>query len=186
METDNSYCFAVNNGDLSKLHKAYHDTEYGFKAKSDNVLFGSLILEINQAGLSWNTIINKKDSIREAYANFEVSKISAFAEKDVENLLKNPGIIRMRGKIEAIIHNAKQVLLIQKGFGSFQNWLDQNHPLSEEKWTKLFKQTFKFAGKEITKEFLMGNGYIEGAHKKSCPIYTKTLAAKPMWTKKNS
>jgi DNA-3-methyladenine glycosylase I len=185
MESDNSYCFAVNNGDLSKLHKAYHDTEYGFKAKSDNALFGSLILEINQAGLSWNTIINKKESIKKAYANFEVSKIAVFAEKDIEDLLKNLGIIRMRAKVEAIIQNAQQVLLIQKEFGSFENWLDQNHPMLEEKWIKLFKKTFKFTGKEITKEFLMCNGYLEGAHKKSCPIYSKTLAAKPMWAKKN-
>ena len=186
MESENSYCFAVNNGDLSKLHKAYHDTEYGFKANSDNALFGSLILEINQAGLSWNTIINKKESIKKAYAHFEVSKIASFTDKDIEVLLKNPGIIRMRAKIEAIIYNAQQVLLIQNEFGSFENWVDQNHPLLEEKWIKLFKQTFKFTGKEITKEFLMGNGYLEGAHEKNCPIYPKILAAKPMWAINNA
>jgi len=60
--------------------------------------------------------------------------------------------------------------------------LDQNHPLSEKEWVKLFKKNFKFTGKEITKEFLMSNGYIEGAHEKNCPIYLKTIAAQPMWT----
>ena len=78
------------------------------------IFFGRLILEINQAGLSWNTIINKKESIRKAYVNFDISKIATFTEKDIESLLRNPGIIRMRAKIEAIIHNAKQVLIFQK------------------------------------------------------------------------
>ncbi len=181
MESKKSYCTAVKTGVLSKLHKTYHDTEYGFKAESDNAFFGRLILEINQAGLSWNTIINKKESIRNAYVDFDISKIATFTEKDIESLLRNPGIIRMRAKIEAIVYNAKQVLIFQKKNGSFENWLDQNHPLSEKEWVKLFKKNFKFTGKEITKEFLISNGYIEGAHKKNCPIYPKTIAAQPMW-----
>ena len=181
MEVVNSYCTSAIDGTLSSLHKVYHDTLYGFKAENDNELFGSLILEINQAGLSWDTILNKKESIREAYADFNIKAIASFTEEDIETLLDNPGIIRMRGKITAIIHNANQILLLQKTTGSFENWLNQNHPLSIEGWIKQFKTIFKFTGKEITKEFLMGNGYLEGAHEKGCPIYEKVLAAHPKW-----
>ena len=77
-------------------------------------------------------------------------------------------------------------LFFKKEFGSFENWLDQNHPLPEEEWVKLFKKKFKFTGKEITKEFLMSNGYLEGAHEKNCPIYPKTIAAQPMWAINNA
>ena len=77
MELSNSYCNQAFAGKLSQLHKAYHDTSYGFKAANDNELFGSLILEINQAGLSWDTILNKKDSIRKAYAGFNIEANSS-------------------------------------------------------------------------------------------------------------
>ena len=177
----NSYCTSAVNGTLSDLHKVYHDTEYGFKAKNDNELFGSLILEINQAGLSWDTVLNKKDSIRKAYANFDIEAVAAFTEDDISTLLGNSGIIRMRGKITAIIHNANQILSLQKTAGSFENWLNKKHPLAVDEWIKLFKTIFKFTGKEITKEFLMGNGYLEGAHEKGCSIYEKVLAAHPKW-----
>ena len=181
MDVVNSYCTSAFNGALSDLHKVYHDTEYGFKAENDNELFGSLILEINQAGLSWDTVLNKKDSIRKAYADFDIEVIAAFTEDDITTLLGNSGIIRMRGKITAIIHNANQILTLQKISGSFENWLNEKHPLAVDEWIKLFKTTFKFTGKEITKEFLMGNGYLEGAHEKGCPIYEKVLAAHPKW-----
>ena len=181
MEVVNSYCTSAVNGTLSSLHKAYHDTQYGFKARNDNELFGSLILEINQAGLSWDTILNKKDSIRKAYADFNIEAIAAFTDDDIETLMGDPGIIRMRGKITAIIHNANQILTLQKTAGSFENWLNENHPLAVDEWIKLFKKNFKFTGKEITKEFLMGNGYLEGAHEKGCPIYEKSVAAHPIW-----
>lgn len=181
MDVVNSYCTSAVNGTLSDLHKVYHDTEYGFKAKNDNELFGSLILEINQAGLSWDTVLNKKDSIRKAYANFDIEAVAAFTEDEISTLLGNSGIIRMRGKITAIIHNANQILSLQKTAGSFENWLNEKHPLAVDEWIKLFKTIFKFTGKEITKEFLMGNGYLEGAHEKKCPIYEKVLAAHPKW-----
>lgn len=181
MEPSNPYCSSAFNGKLSSLHKVYHDTEYGFIAKNDNELFGSLILEINQAGLSWDTILNKKESIRKAYAGFDIQTIAAFTDADIETLLENSGIIRMRAKITAIIFNANQILKLQKAAGSFEKWLDENHPLSIEEWIKLFKRNFKFTGKEITKEFLMGNGYLEGAHEKGCPIYEKSIAAHPKW-----
>ena len=186
MEVLNSYCTSAVNRTLSSLNKAYHDTQYGFKAINDNELFGSLILEINQAGLSWDTILNKKDSIRKAYADFNIEAIAAFTDDDIETLMGDPGIIRMRGKITAIIHNANQILTLQKTAGSFENWLNENHPLAVDEWIKLFKTIFKFTGKEITKEFMMGNGYLEGAHEKGCPIYEKTIAAHPKWYVKKS
>ena len=181
MELSNSYCNQAFAGKLSQLHKAYHQTSYGFKAANDNELFGSLILEINQAGLSWNTVLNKKDTIKKAYADYSIQKIAAFRDADIAVLMNNPRIIRMRGKITAIIYNANQILKIQKEAISFEKWLDSQGTLSVEDWIILFKKHFKFTGKEITKEFLMGNGYLEGAHEKGCPIYEKSIAAHPIW-----
>jgi DNA-3-methyladenine glycosylase I len=100
--------------------------------------------------------------------------------------MQDAGIIRMRGKITAIIYNAQQLLELQKTAGSFEAWLNKQGDLSVEEWIKLFKKTFKFTGKEITKEFLMGNGYLEGAHEKGCPIYEKTIAEHPNWYVKKS
>tara|TARA_B100000767_G_C19775927_1_gene542600 strand:- start:1560 stop:2120 length:561 start_codon:yes stop_codon:yes gene_type:complete len=177
----NTYCKNACDGELSDLHKKYHDTKYGFKALNDNELFGSLILEINQAGLSWNTVLIKKDSIKKAYAEFNIEKIAAFKDVEIATLMNNPGIIRMRIKITAIIHNAKQIQKIQKNYGSFEKWLDSQGKLSIKDWIKLFKKHFKFTGKEITKEFLIGNGYLEGAHEKGCLIYQKSIAADPIW-----
>ena len=89
----------------------------------------------------------------------------------IEELLSNPGIIRNKLKINAAIHNAKQVVVLQSEFGSFKNWLNENKGLSLEEWVKLFKKTFKFTGGEITKEFLVSTGYMKGAHIESCPIH---------------
>lgn len=177
----NSYCKAVESVKLSPLHKIYHDTEYGFPAKSDNELFGRMLLEINQAGLSWDTILNKKESIKEAYANFEVEKVAQFTEEDIEELLQNPGIIRMRLKVQAAINNAQVIIEIQKSHGSFMNWLDEQFPKSHEEWAKLFKKTFRFMGKEITKEFLTGTGYMKGAHDEDCSVLKEIIKLKPKW-----
>ncbi len=165
-------------------HKIYHDTEYGFPLKTDDELFGRLILEINQAGLSWITILKKKDSFRKAYRNFSVSKIAKFGKKDFDRLLSDSGIIRNRLKIEAAIHNANIILSLQKEFGSFENWLDFHHPKTREEWTKLFKITFRFTGGEIVNEFLMSTGYLKGAHDSSCSIGKKILKTKPAWSRK--
>ena len=148
MELSNSYCNQAFAGKLSQLHKAYHDTSYGFKAVNDNELFGSLILEINQAGLSWNTVLNKKDTIKKAYADYSIQKIAAFKDADIAVLMNNPGIIRMRGKITAIIYNANQILEIQKEAISFEKWLDSQDTLSVEDWIKLFKKHFKFSSRD--------------------------------------
>lgn len=165
------------------LHKNYHDNHYGFPIHDDNELFGRLILEINQAGLSWETILKKEQAFRMAYSNFEIDKIAAYMEADRERLLNDAGIIRNKLKINAAIENAKTILNLQKEFGSFEKWLEYHHPKSKEEWIKLFKKTFKFTGGEIVNEFLMSIGYLAGAHSANCQITQKILKQHPMWTR---
>lgn len=165
-------------------NKFYHDNEYGFTIESDDELFGRLILEINQAGLSWTTILKKKDNFRKAYKNFSIQKIAKFGPKDFDRLMNDAGIIRNRLKINAAIHNANVILTLKKEFGSFKDWLDHHHPKSKEEWVKIFKKTFIFVGGEIVNEFLMSSGYLEGAHGPGCPIYKKALKSKPAWNSK--
>ena len=170
---DNSYCKFVAKLDDDNLHKIYHDTKYGFAVNDDNELFGRLILEINQAGLSWITILKKENNFRKAYANFNVKVVAKFNEKDIQRLLSDPGIIRNKLKVNAAIYNANAILTIQENFGSFKQWLDLNHYRNKAEWVKLFKNTFKFTGSEITNEFLMSIGYLDGAHVPTCPIFKK-------------
>jgi len=176
-----SYCDYVQKLPKDNVHTHYHDKEYGFPLKSDDELFARLILEINQAGLSWETILKKKDNFFKAFDQFNIQKIAKYNERKIEKLLLDAGIIRNRLKIHATIENAKKVLEIQKEFGSFKEWLDHHHPLTKEEWVKLFKQNFRFTGGEIVNEFLMSTGYLPGAHAENCPIYSKVLRAKPSW-----
>jgi len=181
-----SYCSAIptmKEADLA-IHKVYHDQHYGFPIESDDELFCRLILEINQAGLSWTTILKKQDTFRKAYSNFNIKKVAAYKEKDVERLLNDPGIIRNKLKVNAAIENAKAIIALQKEHGSFKNWIDNNHPLSKEEWVKLFKKTFRFTGGEIVNEFLMSTGYLPGAHDEHCAVYKKVVKAKPAWKRK--
>jgi len=160
------------------FHGPYHDREYGFPVKGDDALFERLVLEINQAGLSWLTILKKRDAFREAFADFDIARV---ARMRPERLLKNEGIIRNRLKVEAAITNAKRVLALQKSHGSFAAWLDAHHPRSKDEWVKLFKKTFVFTGGEITGSFLLSTGYLAGAHEEWCPVYAKIMKAKPRW-----
>jgi len=176
-----SYCDAVKKMRPDNLNVHYHDTQYGFPIDDDNELFGRLILEINQAGLSWNTILNKQENFRKAYSGFQINKVAKYSEKDRARLLCDAGIIRNKLKVNAAIYNAQVILGFQKDFGSFKAWLDQHHPKTKEEWVTLFKKHFKFTGGEITNEFLLSSGYLAGAHVESCPIYEKTLKAKPAW-----
>jgi DNA-3-methyladenine glycosylase I len=180
-----SYCSAIErmSGDKQALHKNYHDHHYGFPIHNDDELFGRLIMEINQAGLSWETILKKEETFRKAYHNFSIKKVAAYAEKDRERLLQDAGIIRNRLKINAAIENAKTILALQKEFGSFEQWLEHHHPKTKEEWVKLFKKTFRFTGGEIVNEFLMSTGYLRGAHAEDCPVHKKVLKSKPMWAK---
>lgn len=178
-----SYCTAIEQmaGDRKTLHKAYHDKLYGFPIHNNNELFCRLVLEINQAGLSWETILRKEDAFRKAYHHFDIPTVAAYTGADRERLLADTGIIRNRLKINAAIENAKAIVLLQKEYGSFEKWLQFHHPKPKEEWVKLFKKTFKFTGGEIVNEFLMSTGYLPGAHDASCKIYKQVLKAKPMW-----
>ena len=171
MEKPSSYCAYVASLEADNVNRIYHDTQYGFPIESDDELFCRLILEINQAGLSWTTILNKQDNFRKAYSDFKISLVAAYGEADEVRLLADAGIIRNRLKVRAAIYNARQILELQAQFGSFKNWLDTHHPMRLEQWVKLFKKTFKFTGGEITNEFLMSTGYLEGAHVPGCLIY---------------
>ncbi len=175
------YCSYSSAQDATNVHRTYHDTAYGFPIESDSELYGRLILEINQAGLSWNLILNKEESFRKAFLNWDIDRIANFGDKETGILLNDAGIIRNRLKIQAAIHNAGVVKTLQKEFGSFSNWLDHHHPLSKEEWVKLFKKTFKFTGGEIVNEFLMSCGYLPGAHSEDCPVHKRILKLKPKW-----
>lgn len=176
-----SYCKYCEGKSEDNVHKVYHDHFYGFPISDDNELFGRLILEINQAGLSWETILKKEKGFRKAYDGFVIDKIAEYGEKDLQRLLSDASIIRNKLKVNAAVYNANKIKELRGDFGSFKGWLDKNHPLDREEWTKLFKKTFKFVGGEIVNEFLMSTGYLPGAHEKSCPIFDKILEEKPKW-----
>jgi DNA-3-methyladenine glycosylase I len=165
------------------VHGPHHDLEHGFPARSDDELFERLMLEINQAGLSWEIVLKKRDTMRSAYAGFELKKVAAFDEDDRARLLGDPGIIRNRLKVNAAIENARKILSLSEEFGSFAGWLDAHHPLRKDEWVKLFKKNFKFTGGEIVGEFLMSTGYLPGAHIESCPVYARVLKRSPAWAR---
>lgn len=168
-----SYCDFVQNLPLDNLHRQYHDHRYGFPIASDNELFGRFLLEINQAGLSWDLMLKKEENFRKAYAEFDIKKVADFTEEDRARLLNDAGIIRNRLKINAAIHNARVICELQDSHGSFRAWLDAQHPKKKEEWMKIFKKTFKFTGGEIVNEFLMSTGYLAGAHVEHCPTYAE-------------
>lgn len=181
-----TYCDYCNTHPEDTFNKNYHDSQYGFPLKSDDELFERLVLEINQAGLSWITILKKAENFRKAYDKFKIEKIARYTEKDCARLLADAGIIRNRLKVNAAIVNAQKILELKKEYGSFKNWLDAhaNHPLAKDDWTKLFRKTFIFTGGEIVNEFLMSTGYLPGAHQKDCPVFKKVAGQKPAWMKK--
>lgn len=154
---------------------AYHDDEWGVPVFDDRKLFEYLMLESAQAGLSWYTILKRRDGYRAAFANFDVVKVSKFTEEKVEELLLDIGIIRHRGKINAAINNAKLFIAIQKEFGSFSkymwgfvnhktivnNWENlEDYPATSKEsdaWSKdLKKRGFKFVGSTICYAHMQG------------------------------
>ena len=175
-----SYCDAAPG---HPFHGPYHDREYGFPLRDDDKLFERLVLEINQAGLSWLTILKKRAAFRSAYANFAVGRVARFNDARRQRLLQDEGIIRNRLKIDAAIENAKRIVAIQREHGSFRKWLHAHDPRPKEEWVKLFKKTFVFTGGEITGEFLLSTGYLPGAHVESCPVYARVVKARPPWTR---
>lgn len=162
------------------LYIEYHDNEWGNRVSDDKTLFEFLVLESAQAGLSWITILRRRENYREAFAGFDVKKVAAFTENDVENLMQNPGIIRNRRKIETTITNAQHYIEVQEEFGSFSNYLDSflpdgkpivNHfkslseipastPLSDAISKDMKKRGFKFFGSTICYAYLQAAGYV--------------------------
>ena len=172
-----SYCeFAQGHA----LHGPYHDTEYGFPISDETALFERLLLEINQAGLSWELMLKKREGFRAVYDQFEVDKVAAYGEQDRERLLGDARIIRNRLKVNAAIVNAQVIQEMRASHGGFSGWLDAHHPLTKEDWVKLFRKTFKFTGGEITNEFLMSIGYLPTPHREDCPIYMKIMQLDPL------
>ena len=163
------------------LHGPYHDHQYGFPLAGDDALFERLVLEINQAGLSWELMLKKREGFRRAYDGFSVEKVAAFGEIEVARLLADAGIVRNRLKVAAAIHNAGAILALRDSHGSFAGWLDAHHPRSKADWVKLFGKTFRFTGGEIVGEFLMSTGYLPGAHRPDCPVHARIVAAGPAW-----
>jgi DNA-3-methyladenine glycosylase I len=162
-------------------HGPYHDEEYGFPLRGDDALFERLVLEINQAGLSWLTILKKREGFQDAYDGFDVDTVAEYGDADRARLLADERIIRNRLKVEAAIHNARRIRELRESHGSFAGWLDAHHPRPKEEWVKLFRKNFKFTGGEITGEFLMSAGYLPGAHAESCPVHARILALDPPW-----
>ncbi len=176
-----SYCTYVKDLPANNLHRQYHDYAYGFPVHDDRLLFARLMLECNQAGLSWELMLKKKENFFRAYDNFDIDTVAAYADDDIARLKSDAGIIRNRLKIKAAIHNAQAIQKLQESHGSFEKWLDTQGKMSLKEWVKLFKKHFKFTGNEVTNEFLMSTSYLKGAHDNDCPIHKKILALKPKW-----
>jgi DNA-3-methyladenine glycosylase I len=164
-----------------EIHGPYHDREHGFPVRDDDALFERLLLEINQAGLSWLTVLKKRGAFRAAYDSFAIERVAAYEDDDRARLLADPGIVRNRLKIDAAIQNARTLLSIRSEHGSFAGWLDEHHPLSKPDWVRVFKRTFRFTGGEITGEFLMSTGYLPGAHHPGCPVFERVAELAPPW-----
>ncbi|SFM74923.1 DNA-3-methyladenine glycosylase I [Algoriella xinjiangensis] len=122
-----------------QIYIDYHDNEWGKPVYDDKILFEFLVLESFQAGLSWITILKKRENFRKAFANFDVEKIANFTEDDVEKLVLDEGIIRHRGKINAAINNAKLFIELQKEHESFSNfiWKYVNHQPIVNNWNSI-------------------------------------------------
>ena len=162
------------------LYIEYHDNEWGKEVSNDKNMFEFLLLESAQAGLSWITVLRKREAYREAFAGFDAEKIAGFTQEDVEQLMQNPGIIRNRRKIETAITNAQHYMEVQEEFGSFCNYLKSflpdgkpivNHfktldevpaatPVSDAISKDMKKRGFKFFGTTICYAFLQAIGYV--------------------------
>ncbi len=166
-------------GQNDELYIQYHDEEWGVPVHDDIKHFEFLVLEINQAGLSWKTVLKKRDNYKKAYDNFDPLKVARYDDQKITQLLNNAGIIRNRRKIEASIHNATRFLEIQREFGSFDSYIwrfvnnkpvvnswkcDTNIPsstiLSDTISSDLKKRGFKFIGTTIIYAHLQAIGII--------------------------
>lgn len=168
------------------LYLNYHDKEWGKPLYDDRKIFEFLVLEVFQAGLSWRTVLHKRENFRKAFAGFDFNKVSRFGKKNIAELINNPGIIRNRLKIEAAINNAKRLLEVRKEFGTFSKymwaWVDNKptinqirnlkdyQPFSKEVvlWAKdLKKRGFKFLGPTVLYAHMQAVGMVND-HMISC------------------
>ena len=175
----------------------YHDKEWGVPVHDDQLLFEHLVLDGFQAGLSWQTILNKRENFRKAFDNFDIERVAAFDSLRVEELLQDAGIIRNRLKIEAAINNAGRILEVQKEFDSFGHYLWQfighrtihNHfkdlhelpastLLSDTISKDLRKRGFKFVGSTIVYAFMQAIGMVND-HLTSCFRYRELIESNP-------
>jgi len=162
-------------------HGPYHDLEYGFPVNEEAKLFERLSLEVFQAGLSWLTVLKKREAINEAFFDFDVDRVADLQTSEIESLLENPKIIRNKLKIQAIRHNGN-IIRSMREHGGFAHWIAQQHPLPKLEWVANFKKSgFQFVGGEIVGEFLMSIGYLRPPHDEDCPIFKKQLALRPPW-----
>lgn len=165
---------------------AYHDDEWGIPCHDDRRLFEMLVLEGAQAGLSWDTVLRKREGYRAAFAGFDPAVVATFGEADVARMLADPGIVRHRGKIEAAIGTTRAVLAIQAAHGSFAAWLWRFvdgkpvvtrrmpgtpapgfTPLAEQVSKALKKQGCRFVGPTIVQSFLQAAGVLDD-HEAGC------------------
>lgn len=179
-------CFWVTK---DQVYIDYHDNEWGKPVYDDKTLFEFVVLESFQAGLSWLTILKRRENFREAFDQFDVQKVANYSSEKIEELLQNDGIIRHRGKIEAAISNAKLIIEIQNEFGSFSNFIWSyvdhqpiiNHwkkreevpattPLSDQIAKDLKKRGFKFFGSTTIYAFMQGVGLVND-HTIDCFCY---------------
>jgi DNA-3-methyladenine glycosylase I len=145
---------------------SYHDVEWGTPVHDDRRLFEFLVLEGMQAGLSWETVLRKRDAFRRAFAAFDPGKVARFTSKDVARLLKDESIIRNRAKIEAAIGNARGLLAVREEVGSFDSFVwrfDDKDALSKD----LRKRGFRFVGPTIVESFMQAVG-IRNDHERGC------------------
>ena len=180
--------------DTSPLYQQYHDDEWGVPVHEDRTLFEFLILEGAQAGLSWETILKKRNGYREAFDQFDVDKVSTFSESKIEALLQNPKIVRNRLKVNSAVLNAKLFIKVQKEFGSFDKYIWQfingeiiqnafsdiseipaNTPESDAMSIDLKKRGFKFIGTTICYAFMQATGMVND-HVISCFRYKELTA----------
>ena len=163
------------------VHHDYHEYEYGVPCRDDAAICERLVLEIFQAGLSWELVLRRREGIRAAFGGFEPAHIAGLGAQDRTRLLVDPRVIRNQRKIDAIIGNAAVMCGFIDEYGSVAGWLDAHHPCTRPDWVRLFRQTFRFTGPEVTSEFLMSLGYLPGAHAPDCPVYGRIVALRPPW-----
>ncbi len=165
------------------LHGPYHDNEYGFPLEDESALFERLSLEIFQAGLSWLIVLKKRPTTAATFHGFDVDRVAGYGAGDVARLLGDPGIIRNRLKVGAIIENARRLRGLRESHGGFAAWIAAHHPRGKDEWVKLFRETFRFTGREVVGEFLMSIGYLPGSHRDDCPVFGRIARLDPPWAR---